>query len=188
MIDPTAVIGKQPLRGGVQPPPVLGDGVVIGAYAVIYAGCTIGDGTVVADLATVRERVKIGSGCTVGRGVCVENDCTIGDRVRLQTNAYITAHSTLKDDVFVGPCVVTTNDNYVGRDPERFAHRRGVTVRRGGRVGAGAVILPGVTIGEDALVGAGAVVTKDVPAHQIWYGGPARFVRDVPSRQRLENQ
>ncbi|MEA3341898.1 MAG: hypothetical protein U9R15_18200 [Chloroflexota bacterium] len=36
--------------------------------------------------------------------------------------------------------------------------------------------MPNVVIGEWALVGAGAVVTKDVPAHGIVVGNPARLI------------
>ena len=31
----------------------------------------------------------------------------------------------------------------------------------------------GVIIGKYALVGAGSVVTKNIPAHEIWFGNPA---------------
>ena len=43
-------------------------------------------------------------------------------------------------------------------------------------VGIGAVILPGVTIAKGAKVGAGAVVTRDVPAYGIVAGVPARVL------------
>ena len=92
------------------------------------------------------------------------------------------------DDCFIGPCVVTSNDNYVGRTKARFAAFRGVTVLNGGRIGAGAVILPGKTIGEDGLVAAGSVVTHDVPPKRIVAGNPARVLRAVAPEQLLENQ
>ncbi|MCI0347656.1 MAG: N-acetyltransferase, partial [Chloroflexi bacterium] len=142
----------------------------------------------VADLATVREDVLIGDRTIVGRGVTVENRCTIGRFVKLESECYISAYSTLEDRVFVAPGVVTSNDNFVGRTEERFRHFKGVTVRRGGRLGAGAVILPGIEIGEDALVAAGAVVTSDVPPRVIVAGCPARLFRDVPTEQLLEHQ
>jgi phosphonate metabolism protein (transferase hexapeptide repeat family) len=44
-------------------------------------------------------------------------------------------------------------------------------------IGHGAIILPGVNIGHGAVISAGAVVTKDVPAHAIVAGVPARFLR-----------
>ncbi len=63
---------------------------------------------------------------------------------------------------------------------------KGPTIRAGGRIGAGATLLPGVVIGRDAVVAAGAVVTKDVPEACVVMGVPARQVRDVPAEQLLE--
>ena len=134
-----------------------------------------------------RERY-IGRGTIVGRGVTVENVCTVGRYCKLESECYLTAYSTLEDRVFVAPGVVTSNDNYVGRTAERFKHFKGVTVRKGGRIGAGSVILPGIEIGEDGLVAAGSVVTHDVPARTIVLGAPARPWREVPVEQRLEHQ
>ena len=97
----------------------------------------------------------------------------------------MTAYSTLEDDVFIAPCVVTTNDNFMGRTERRHELRKGPTIRRGARVGGGAVLLPGVEIGEEAFVGAGAVVTKDVPPRAVVVGNPARVLRDVPEDELL---
>ena len=121
----------------------------------------------------------------VGRGSLVENDTTIGARTTIQANAYVTAYSTLEDDVFIAPCVVTTNDNFMGRTERRHALRKGPTIRRGARVGGGAVLLPGIEIGEEAFVGAGAVVLDDVPPRALVVGNPARRIRDVPDEELL---
>jgi acetyltransferase-like isoleucine patch superfamily enzyme len=80
---------------------------------------------------------------------------------------------------------VTTNDNYMGRTEARLAEMRGPTIRRGARIGGGAVLLPGVEIGEEAFVGAGAVVLHDVPARVVVVGNPARRIRDVPDEELL---
>ena len=80
----------------------------------------------------------------------------------------MTAYSTLEDDVFIAPCVVTTNDNFMGRTEKRKALMRGPLIRRGARIGGGAVLLPGIEIGEEAFVGAGAVVTRDVAGATRW--------------------
>jgi acetyltransferase-like isoleucine patch superfamily enzyme len=105
---------------------------------------------------------------------------------KIQANAYITAHSTLEDNVFIAPCVVTTNDNFMGRTEKRHELTKGATIRRGARVGGGAVLLPGIEVGEEAFVGAGAVVTKDVAPRSVVVGNPARVIRDVPDEELLE--
>ena len=87
--------------------------------------------------------------------------------------------------MFIAPCVVTTNDNFMGRTERRHALRRGPTIRRRARIGGGAVLCPGVEIGEEAFVGAGAVVTKDVPPRVVVVGNPARVLRDVPAEELL---
>ena len=121
----------------------------------------------------------------IGRGALIENDTSIGARTRIQADAYVTAYSTLEEDVFVAPCVVTTNDNFMGRTERRLAAMKGPTIRRGARVGGGAILCPGIEIGEEAFVGAGAVVTKDVPARKVVVGSPARVLRDVPPEELL---
>jgi len=195
-IDDQAVLGKLPMRAANSattkeqelPPLRVGSLSIVGTGAVLYRGAAIDAKVLMADLCTVRENVSIGRGTIVGRGVTVENFCTVGRFCKLESECYITAYSTLEDRVFVAPGVVTSNDNYVGRTAERFKHFKGVTIRRGGRVGAGAVLLPGVTVGEDGLVAAGSVVTHDVPARTIVMGRPAKPWRPVPEEQLLDNQ
>jgi acetyltransferase-like isoleucine patch superfamily enzyme len=120
--------------------------------------------------------------------VLVENDSTIGSSTRIQANAYVTNYTTVEDNVFIAPGVQTTNDNFMGRTEKRHAQMKGPTIRRGARVGGGAVLCPAVEIGEEAFVGAGAVVVRDVPARKLVVGNPARILRDVAEDELLENQ
>jgi UDP-2-acetamido-3-amino-2,3-dideoxy-glucuronate N-acetyltransferase len=195
-IDDHVCLGKQPMRAANtavtaatrQPPARIGDRCLIGAGAVIYAGCTLGQRVLVADLATLREEVVIGDFTIVGRGVAIENRCRVGRYCKLETNVYLTAYSEIEDRVFIAPGVVTSNDNYIGRTEARFEHFKGVTVRKGGRLGVGSVILPGKTIGEDAVVAAGALLSRDAEPEWIYAGVPARPLRPVPEEQKLDNQ
>lgn len=188
-----AVVGKQPTlsprstaKREPLPPTVIGAGTVVSSGAIVFAGSTIGERVILGDQSCVRERVTIGDDVVVGRGTLVENDTTIGAMTRIQADAYITAYSTLEEHVFVAPCVVTTNDNFMGRTERRLELLAGPTIRRGARVGGGAVLCPGVEIGEEAFVGAGAVVTKDVPSRVVVVGSPARVLRDVPDEELLQ--
>ncbi|HEY7380028.1 MAG TPA: DapH/DapD/GlmU-related protein [Gaiella sp.] len=188
-----AVVGKQPAlsprstsRREPLAPSVIGAGTIVSAGAIVFAGSTIGERVILGDQSCVRERVTIGDDVVLGRGSLIENDTVVGAMSRIQAEAYITAYSTLEEHVFIAPCVVTTNDNFMGRTERRHALMRGPTIRRGARVGGGAILCPGVEIGEEAFVGAGAVVTKDVPPRVVVVGNPARVLRAVAEDELLD--
>ena len=187
-----AVVGKQPVlsprsttKRELLPPAELGAGTIVSSGAIVFAGTKIGARVIVGDQACIRERVTIGDDVVVGRGSLVENDTAIGALTKIQADAYITAYSTLEESVFIAPCVVTTNDNFMGRTEHRHSLIKGPTIRRGARVGGGAILCPGVEIGAEAFVGAGAVVVRDVPPRAVVVGNPARRIRDVPDDELL---
>ena len=185
-----AVVGKQPLlsprstaKREPLPPAEIGAGTVVSTGAIVFAGSRIGARVILGDQSCVRERVTVGDDVVLGRGSLVENDTTIGAMTRIQAEAYITAYSTLEEHVFIAPCVVTTNDNFMGRTERRHELKKGPTIRRGARVGGGAVLCPGIEIGEEAFVGAGAVVVRDVAPRTVVVGNPARVLREVPAQE-----
>ena len=188
-----AVVGKQPTlsprstaKREALGPAELGAGTIVSTGAIVFAGTRIGERVIVGDQACVRERVEIGDDVVIGRGSLVENDTTIGALTKIQAMAYITAYSTLEEQVFIAPCVQTTNDNFMGRTERRHELVKGPTIRRGARVGGGAVLCPGVEIGAEAFVGAGSVVVRDVPPRTVVVGNPARPLREVPADELLE--
>jgi acetyltransferase-like isoleucine patch superfamily enzyme len=190
-----AVVGKQPslsprstAKREPLPPAEVGAGTIVSTGAVVFAGTRIGERVIVGDQACVRERCDVGDDVVVGRGSLVENDTSIGALTKIQAHAYITAYSTLEESVFIAPCVVTTNDNFMGRTERRHELIKGPTIRRGARVGGGAVLCPGIEVGEEAFVGAGAVVVQDVPPRAVVVGSPARRIRDVPDAELLEGR
>jgi acetyltransferase-like isoleucine patch superfamily enzyme len=191
VIGDHAVVGKRPQlaphssAAGEVGALALGAGAIVGTGAVVFAGTTVGERAILGDQCFVRERSAIGAGSVIGRGSVVDNDVHIGERVRVQTGVYLTAFTLIEDDVFVGPCATTTNDNTMARHGPEL-ELRGATLRRACRVGGAVVLTPGVEIGEEAFVAAGALVTCDVPPRAVVMGLPARVVRQVGDEDLLE--
>jgi len=113
---------------------------------------------------------RIGNGVNIGAFVEIGPGVAIGDNVSIGAHCFIPEGVTIEDGCFIGPGVCFTNDKYPPGHKDSWGK---ITVKRGARIGARAVILPGITIGENALVGAGSVVTKDVLAGVVVKGNPA---------------
>jgi UDP-2-acetamido-3-amino-2,3-dideoxy-glucuronate N-acetyltransferase len=192
VIQDNVVLGKRPklaptsaARAAGDDPLVIEAGVAICAGAIVFASARLGAGCIIGDQAFVRERASVGARSVIGRGSNVDNDVTVGDRVKVQSMVYLTAHTVVEDDVFVGPCAMTTNDDTMSRHGAGY-ELRGATLRRACRIGGGAVLTPGVEIGEEAFVAAGAVVTAPVAPRAVVMGVPARMVRQVADDDLLE--
>jgi acetyltransferase-like isoleucine patch superfamily enzyme len=156
----------------IAPSVVLGKDVrIFQPDLVNLYGCTIGDDT------------------KIGAFVEIQKNALVGARCKVSSHTFICEGVTIEDEVFVGHGVMFINDLYpratTGGALQTEADWSVVPTRveRGASIGSGAVILAGVTIGAGAMVGAGAVVTKDVPAHTIAKGVPARLGRDAREPQ-----
>jgi acetyltransferase-like isoleucine patch superfamily enzyme len=158
-------------------PLVIGPGAVIRAFAVVYAGTTIGSRFQMGHSAVVREDNVFGDDCSMGTCAVLECGNRIGNRVRIHTHVGM-EYATVHDGVFLGPGSRLLDDPHV-YCPRTRECVGGATILAGAIVGADATVLPGVTVGERAIVGAAAVVTHDVPARVVVVGNPAREVKKV---------
>ena len=143
--------------------------------ADVSAQASVGEGTSIWHWVQVREGARIGARCTVGKDVYVDADVVVGDDCKIENFATLYRGLTVGRGVFIGPHTCFTNDTYpraVSPDWQVVPTR----VEDGASIGANATVLCGVTVGRSALIAAGAVVTRDVPAHALVAGVPAKVV------------
>lgn len=158
---------------------------------MIAASVTLEEGVVIhhPDLVNLYG-CHIGAGSRIGTFVEIQRNAAVGRNCKISSHTFICEGVTLEDGVFVGHGVMFTNDLHpraVNADGSLQTDADWTVVptrvKRRASIGSNATILAGVTIGEGALIGAGAVVTRDVPAHAVVAGVPARVVgraKDTP--------
>lgn len=129
---------------------------------------------------------SVGEDTRIGAFVEIQKNAVVGRKCKISSHSFVCEGVTIEDEVMVGHGVMFTNDLFPrATNPDGSSQTEAdwtvvpTLVRRRASIGSNATIIAGVTIGENALVGAGAVVTKDVPAHAIVAGVPARVIGDV---------
>lgn len=163
--------------------------------ADLEADVTVGAGTSIWHRAQVRVGARIGRDCVIGRDVFIDEGVTIGDRVKVQNAALVYHGVTVGSGVFIGPGAILTNDRHPRAVTATGDLARAVdwevspiNLADGASIGAGAVVVAGCDVGSFGMVGAGAVVTRDVPAHALVAGSPARVIGWVCAcGQRLQD-
>ena len=144
--------------------------------AVIDEGCTIGEGTKIWHFSHVMPGCVLGEKCNLGQNVVVSPGVKLGTNVKVQNNVSIYTGVICEDDVFLGPSMVFTNVINPRSAVERKDEYKQTILGKGASVGANATLICGNNIGKYALIGAGAVITKEVPAHALVVGNPAKQI------------
>ena len=151
----------------IAPDVKLGRDVKLSKFINLY-GCEIGDETKIGAFVEIQKNAKVGKNC------------------KISSHSFICEGVLIEDNVFIGHGVTFINDTYPRAttadgtlQTENDWRVEPTVIKQGASIGSGATILCNVTVGEYAIVGAGSVVTKDVPAHAIVAGNPARNLRTL---------
>jgi UDP-2-acetamido-3-amino-2,3-dideoxy-glucuronate N-acetyltransferase len=144
--------------------------------SVVDEGALVGKGTKIWHFCHVSPAARIGERCNIGQNVFIDNKVEVGNGVKIQNNVSLYNGVIVEDDAFLGPSVVFTNVINPRSFVERKSEFKPTHVRRGATIGANATIVCGVEIGAYSLIGAGTVIIRDVPAHAMMVGNPARRV------------
>lgn len=193
-IHPTAII---------DPEAALGKNVSVGPYCVI-GKATIGDGTVIESHVCIYDCVTMGRNCHIkdgvilgGEGFGFEKDengnrfrfpqigsLIMGDEVEVGANSCID-RGALSDTVIGSHTKINNlchiaHNNVIGKNVEITGC---VNVSGGNVIDDNVWLAPNsslvgyIHIGEGAVLGMGAVAVKDIPAHEVWVGNPAKFLK-----------
>lgn len=156
--------------------------------AEVSKDANLGENTKIWNLAQVRENANIGCNTIISKNVYIDFDVSIGNNVKIQNNVSVYNGVTIEDDVFVGPSAIFTND-FRPRAVNSDWKVTPTLIKKGASIGAGATLVCGITIGEYAMVGSGSVLNKDIPAHALVVGNPARLIGFVyKSGERVESE
>ncbi|KAM0548828.1 hypothetical protein ACHAPJ_009684 [Fusarium lateritium] len=124
--------------------------------------------------------IDYGTNVKVGSNVFINFNCTILD----------TCTVSIGSRTLIGPNVSFFSGTHP-LDPEVRNGTNGpelggpITVGQDCWIAGNVIILPGITIGNGCTVGAGSVVTKDVPDFHVVAGNPAKVLRQLERKPKV---
>jgi acetyltransferase-like isoleucine patch superfamily enzyme len=122
-------------------------------------------------------------------GIRIGKDSLIGEYSVIRGQGGV----QIGDRVYTSPFTQIIAVNHVFDDPNRPFVEQGITaegiiIEDDVWLGAGAIITDGVRVGKGAVVAAGAVVTKDVPAHTVVGGVPAKPIKTIDGNSSMPDR
>jgi acetyltransferase-like isoleucine patch superfamily enzyme len=161
---------------------IVGGNITVGVGCVIEENVSIGDNCFIGHYAIIRPGTIIGDNVDIRAYVFIANNVTIGSDVTIYQYANIGAGTILEDNIYFGSKSICTNTNinkkyhpkgndYISEPP---------LIQSGAVIATACVLKPGVVVGRNSVLGMGSLLTKNIPDNEVWYGSPAKYVRELP--------
>ncbi|TSC64434.1 MAG: acetyltransferase [Microgenomates group bacterium Gr01-1014_93] len=165
---------------------IIGENAILRANTIICAGVRIGDNFETGPAVFIRENNKIGNNVCIWAYTVLNPGNCIGNNTRIHVGCFL-EEVTLGKFVFVAPHVTFLSDPHPTNPPKRTC-MGGARVEDGAIIGGNVTLLPHVVIGREAVIGAGSVVTKNVEAHKVVVGNPARVLKSASDIKCMRNR
>jgi bifunctional UDP-N-acetylglucosamine pyrophosphorylase/glucosamine-1-phosphate N-acetyltransferase len=186
-IEPDVKIGQDSIiwpNTFLQGDTVLGEECVVGPNTIIHdarlgSRCkvfsSVLEGAMLEDDVNVGPYAHLRKGAHLARGVHMGNfgevkNSYLGPGTKMGHFSYI-GDATIGSDVNIGAGTITCNFDGKKKHPTEIGS--------GAFLGSDTMLVAPVKLGEGARTGAGAVVIRDIPAHTLAVGVPARPVRNL---------
>ena len=108
-------------------------------------------------------KIELGNGCMINYGTTIGPYTKLSNFVTINRNTSIGHHNTIDEYVTISPGVNIAGHCKIGKNT---------------LIGIGSTIINNITIGKNVIIGAGSVVTRDIPDNVVYYGVPAKFIRE----------
>jgi galactoside O-acetyltransferase len=142
----------------------IGDSVIIDDFVFIMGGKK----TIIGSFVHVASFTSV----TGGGELIMEDFSGLSGGVKIYTG----------NEDYGGGCLTNPTVPY----PYRVATRSFVHIKKHAIIGANTVILPGVVIGEGVAIGANSLITKDCEPWKVYFGSPAKVIKNRPKDKILE--
>ncbi len=160
---------------------------VIGKDVTVGYGTIIEDDVIVGDNCTIGHHVVLKSGTRMGKNVafadycCTTGLCYIGNDVAVRTRSTISKGVIVEDRAFIGAGVMMSHTKNIYHHRPRMWKKQLITIiGMGAIVGSHSNLRAGVEIGNNVVIGYNSHVTQNLPAAGIYYGNPARLIKELP--------
>ena len=120
--------------------------------------------TLIDPTAQIGDNIKVGDGSIICACVIITTEVVIGKQCIINLNTTIGHECKLGDFVTIAPGVSVSGRVNIGNLVE---------------IGTGAAIRQGLCVDDGSMLGMGGILTKNIPQNSLFYGNPAKFVREI---------